>query len=138
MLTRILSVCQLNQKKLATKWLSLTFTFHIAAHLNLFSNLLELPQIAPPNIYGIHILVSIFSPINGTSRILNLNLILMVLNLFCCKILYILMFKYFRFKKLPYGHQYIILIACIQLGVLLKLFLIFWQFEPHCSYKMCF
>ena len=34
-------------------------------------------------IYGIHIMVSIFSSINGASRILNFNLILMMLNWFC-------------------------------------------------------
>ena len=44
---------------------------------------LELPEVFHFfHIYGIHILVSIFSSINGASRILNLNLILLVLNLF--------------------------------------------------------
>ena len=51
-------------------------------------NFLELPEtIFFFHIYGIHVLVSIFSSINGAGRILNLNVILMVLNLFCCKIL---------------------------------------------------
>ena len=49
---------------------------------------LELPEkIHFFRICETHILMSIFSSINGASRILNLNLILMVLNLFCCKIL---------------------------------------------------
>ena len=39
------------------------------------------------HIYGIYILVSIFSFINGASRILHLNLVLMVLSFLCCKIL---------------------------------------------------
>ena len=51
-------------------------------------NFLELPEIIYfSHIYETHILVSIFSSINGASKILNLNLKLMVLNLFCCKIL---------------------------------------------------
>ena len=51
-------------------------------------NFVELPEkIRFFLIYGIHILVLIFSSINGASRILNLNLILMVLELFCCEIL---------------------------------------------------
>ena len=45
-------------------------------------NFLELPEIIHfLHIYKIHILVSIFSSINGASRILNLNLILMVFSL---------------------------------------------------------
>ena len=51
-------------------------------------NFLELPEtIHFFHIYGIYILVSIFSSINGACRILNLKLILMLLNLFCCKLL---------------------------------------------------
>ena len=51
-------------------------------------NFLELPEIVNFfHMYGINILVSIFSSINGASRILNLNLILMVLNFFCCKVM---------------------------------------------------
>ena len=54
---------------------------------------LELPEVIHFfHIYGIHILVSIFSSINSASRILNLNLILMLLNLFCCKILCIYLY----------------------------------------------
>ena len=44
------------------------------------------------HIYGIHILVSIFSSTNGASRILILNLILIVMNLFCSKILCIYLY----------------------------------------------
>ena len=58
------------------------------------------------HIYRIHVLLSIFSFIDGVSRIINLNLILVVLNLFCCKVLCIYLFKHFYFKKLSYCHQY--------------------------------
>ena len=51
-------------------------------------NFLGMPEIVNfCHIYGIYILVSIFSFINGASRILHLNLILMVLSFLCCKIL---------------------------------------------------
>ena len=51
-------------------------------------NFLELPEIIHFfHIYEFHIFESIFSFVNGASRILNLNLILMVLNLCCRKIL---------------------------------------------------
>ena len=51
-------------------------------------NFVEFPEIIHSfYINEIHILTSIFLSINGATRILNLNLILMVLNLFFCKIL---------------------------------------------------
>ena len=78
-------------------------------------NLIELPEIIDFfYIYEINISVSIFSSITGASRILNLNLILMVLYFFLLQnTLHIVMFKHFCFKKLSYGRQYIFLIACI-------------------------
>ena len=53
-------------------------------------NFLELPKIIHfPHIYGIHTLLSIFPSINGASRILNVNLILMVLTCFAVNTVYI-------------------------------------------------
>ena len=50
------------------------------------------------------------------------------------------------FKKFSYCiymicglcHQYIFLIACILPGIVLKLLLIFCQYEVYCSHKICF
>ena len=90
-------------------------------------NFLELPEIINFfSIYGIHILVSMFSSINGASRILNLNLILMVLNLLCCKELCIYLCLSISISNSCHiVINIFFLIACIQPGVVLKLFLIF-------------
>ena len=58
--------------------------------------------------------------------------ILMVLNLFCCKVLCIYLCLCISVSKSCL--QYTFWFACIQPSVVLKL-LIFWQFELHFSYK---
>ena len=83
-------------------------------------------------------MVFIFSSINGASRTLNLNLIFMVLNLLCCKILCIYFHLNISVSKSSHiVDQYIFLIAYIQPYVVLTMFLIFWQSEPHLSQKIC-
>ena len=82
-------------------------------------------------IYGIHVLIFIFSSINSASRILILNLILMVLNLFCCILLCIYLRLSISVSKSCHIIINIFWIACIQRDVVPKLFLIFWQSETH-------
>ena len=77
----------LRQLSTSEKWMTLGgWKIHIFGTKVL--NFLGMPEIVNfCHIYGIYILVSIFSFINGASRILHLNLILMVLSFLCCKIL---------------------------------------------------
>ena len=76
-------------------------------------NLLEMPEIIHFfHICGIHI-IYIFSSINGAYKFLNLNMMLLVLNLFCCKILCIYLCSSISVSN---SHIVIIFFDCLHLA----------------------
>ena len=84
---------------------------------------IKFPRVAKNNLFA-------FSSINGASRILNLNLILIALNLFCYKVLWIyLRFKHFYLKKLSYCHQYIFWLLASSLRLSLIFLNCSWFFD---------
>ena len=65
------------------------------------------------HICGIHIMIYIFSSINGAYKFLNLNMMLLVLNLFCCKILCIYLCSSISVSN---SHIVIIFFDCLHLA----------------------